>query len=720
MREVSLTAALILAAALAVPPPPASFEALARKYRLQPTAANQAALIRYADAHPNDRSGALALVALANEDLLANRPLDAAKRLNAAAPRLTPIADYIAYLTALAQFDLGDDKGAAASTDNIFTRQLPSPLSGQAAVLAARAWTRAGQPRQAVAVLKQHYDALAQPEGDLALAAAFEAAQDPFSATAWYQRVYYGRPLAPGAADAEAALARLETMLGPSYPTPAPRAMLARATALLEGGEYLQAQRELEALAPVLSGADRDLAAVRAGVARYRLRDDSAAMSYFQSVQLASPDADAERLYYLVECARRLKNIAEMRAALDQLAERYPRSNWRLRAIVAAANYYLLQNDVPSYTPLFQACYELFPDSDLAAGCHWKVVFAGYLRDRAGAADSLKEHLRRYPRSEKAAAALYFLGRIEETNSNQGGAHAYYEEITRRFPNYYYSVLARSRLREAALSRSQPAASVTEFLASLSLPIAAPGAGFAPDETSKSRIERARLLSSAALDEYAEMELRYGAQTGRQPQVMAIELARCAQRAEAPERGVRYIKRYAPGYLTLPLDSAPREFWTLAFPLPYRDSLKTYARANGLDPYLLAALIRQESEFDAKAISRARAYGLTQVLPATGRLLSRRAGLSRFRPELLFQPDVNIRLGAFYMKSLVSEFDGGIEPALAAYNAGKNRAAIWRTWAEFREPAEFVEVIPYSETRNYVQVVLRNADIYRRLYAATP
>ena len=180
------------------------------------------------------------------------------------------------------------------------------------------------------------------------------------------------------------------------------------------------------------------------------------------------------------------------------------------------------------------------------------------------------------------------------------------------------------------------------------------------------------------------------------------------------------MKRYAPGYLSLPLESAPQEFWRLAFPLPYRAAVETYSRANDLDPCLLAALIRQESEFDPKAISRARAYGLTQVLPGTGRLLSRRAGLPYFKPELLFQPEVNIRLGAFYIKSLILQFDGSVETALAAYNAGKNRAALWRTWSEFREPAEFIETIPYSETRNYVQTVLRNADLYRRLYPETP
>jgi soluble lytic murein transglycosylase len=720
VRWHELAPALLLAAALAAPPPAADFEALARRRRAQPTAENHAALIRYADAHPDDTSGALALLALAYEDLLAKRPVEAANRLHGAAQRLTAISDYVAYLRALAQFDLSDDAGALQSAETVFTSRLPSPLAGQAAILSARAWMRAGQPQEAVAVLQRHYDALAQPDGDLALARAFEAAQDLVSAAACYQRVYYRRPLAPGAGAAGEALARLKLALGAAYPAPSPQSMLERATELLEGGEYALAQRELESLAPLLSSPDRDLALVEAGVARYRLRQDLTATSYFQSLRLSSADADAQRLYYLVECARRLKNPDILRTALDQLAKRYPASDWRLRAIIAAANYYLLQNDAASYVPLFQACYQSFPNADQAAACHWKVAFAQYLQDRAAAAEQFEQHLRQYPRSEKTPAALYFLGRIDETNSNWGAARACYEEITHRFPNSYYSVVARSRLRDPVIGRSQPPASAQEFLASLRFPRTTLRADFNPDQTTKPRLERARLLSSAALDEYAEIELKYAAEIGRQPQVIALELARCAWRAGAPERGIRYMKRYAPGYLSLPLESAPQEFWRLAFPLPYRAAVETYSRANDLDPCLLAALIRQESEFDPKAISRARAYGLTQVLPGTGRLLSRRAGLPYFKPELLFQPEVNIRLGAFYIKSLILQFDGSVETALAAYNAGKNRAALWRTWGEFREPAEFVEVIPYSETRNYVQTVLRNADIYRRLYTQAP
>jgi soluble lytic murein transglycosylase len=176
------------------------------------------------------------------------------------------------------------------------------------------------------------------------------------------------------------------------------------------------------------------------------------------------------------------------------------------------------------------------------------------------------------------------------------------------------------------------------------------------------------------------------------------------------------MKKFARGYLAIPLEAAPERFWHLTFPLPYRESLERYASLHSIDVSVLAGLIRQESEFDPKAVSRANAYGLTQVLPSTGRELSRRAGMPSFSPAMLFEPEINLRLGTLYLKSLLDQHDGAWETTLASYNAGKSRVNRWLTWAEYREPAEFIENIPFTETREYVQAVLRNADIYRRLY----
>ena len=201
-----------------------------------------------------------------------------------------------------------------------------------------------------------------------------------------------------------------------------------------------------------------------------------------------------------------------------------------------------------------------------------------------------------------------------------------------------------------------------------------------------------------------------------QPQLMALELADMATRRDAPDQGIRYIKRYAPGYLSMRLDTAPDKFWRLAFPLPYRKALEDYCREYSLDPFFVAALIRQESEFNTKAVSRANARGLTQVMPATGRELGRKLKIPRYQTSMLFSPDTNLKIGTYYLRALLNQLEGKREATLASYNAGKSRAVAWLASANFKEPAEFVESIPFNETRVYVQSVLRNAEVYRRLY----
>jgi soluble lytic murein transglycosylase len=157
----------------------------------------------------------------------------------------------------------------------------------------------------------------------------------------------------------------------------------------------------------------------------------------------------------------------------------------------------------------------------------------------------------------------------------------------------------------------------------------------------------------------------------------------------------------------------------LAFPLPYRAAIEQYSKQQGLDPFLVAALIRQESEFNTHSISPARAFGLMQVLPSTGKGLARHFGIRRFSSADLLTADRNVQFGTYFFKTLMDNNGGEAEIALAAYNAGPSRSALWRTWGPFHEPAEFTEIVPFHETRGYIQIVLRNADVYRRLYAGT-
>jgi soluble lytic murein transglycosylase len=236
----------------------------------------------------------------------------------------------------------------------------------------------------------------------------------------------------------------------------------------------------------------------------------------------------------------------------------------------------------------------------------------------------------------------------------------------------------------------------------------------------QSRIDRAQLLLLAGLGDLAEGELKFGGRNdGEQENVYAFELAKLAAARNAKEQAIHYVKSYAPGYLFTPLDQAPVQFWQLAFPIPFRQSIEQYSHSQNLDPFLIAALIRQESEFNAKVISRANAYGLMQLLPGTGKELARHLRLGRFSTAQLLSSDRNVRLGTYFFRNLLNSYGGQVELALASYNAGPSRATLWRTWGPFREQAEFVEAVPFHETRGYIQIVLRNADVYRRLYAGS-
>jgi soluble lytic murein transglycosylase len=334
------------------------------------------------------------------------------------------------------------------------------------------------------------------------------------------------------------------------------------------------------------------------------------------------------------------------------------------------------------------------------------------MRNQSDTAELLREHLRSYPAHSTAGAALYFLGRWAERENDFSAARAYYRLLATAFQNTYYAMLARGRIMRAEINGAGPSEHAAAFLAGLALPGSKP----VPTESVAAttfRIERSRLLRTAGLSDLADSELRFGARTGGQPALLAME---AASAAEAPHSAMRLMKALSPDYLNLPLDAAPRKYWEYLFPLPYRAELFRNAEARRLDPFLVAGLIRQESEFNPQAISRANAYGLTQVRPGTGRLYARQAGVPRFTDRVLFQPAANLKIGSTVLRSMLDANGGKLEATLASYNAGPNRAAEWLAWNTYREPAEFVESIPFTETRDYVQAVLRNADVYRRLY----
>ena len=153
----------------------------------------------------------------------------------------------------------------------------------------------------------------------------------------------------------------------------------------------------------------------------------------------------------------------------------------------------------------------------------------------------------------------------------------------------------------------------------------------------------------------------------------------------------------------------------VVYPFPYRDMVMSFAEERGLDPYLLAGLIRQESAFVPDIVSHAGAVGLMQVMPATGRELARAVGPQAFQRDALTTPEVNMHLGTRFLSDLLRRYPD-LPLVLSAYNAGPSRANRWQRFPEAADPARFTERIPFAETRGYVKNVTRNRALYRFLY----
>ncbi len=706
--RVAAMAGICATSVAAATPGAGALEAIADHYRKTPNATTRAAVLRYAETHRSDKDGALALLLLGATEDDQRQFGDALTHLKATGKRLPELADYVAYLSAVADSGLRQFNDTEQALQPVWQSTPASTLVTKAVLLQADSYLQGGNPAAAVTLVQQHLSDLSAPAAELLLARGYEAQNNAEMAAQHYQKVYVDYPLSKEASDAEAALTR--------YPSIPAEALLARGLKLEAGGDYTRAGKELTELLPRLGGANNDLARVRIGAAAYLDRENDPAYKYLNSFQATTPDAEAERLYYLLECQRRLNHLDEMNATLEKLAQSYPQSHWRLEALVAVGNYYVAHDQPDAAQPLYRTCFETFPSDPESAACHWKVTWSTYLKDAAQAEAMLRDHLTRYAVSDQASPALYYLGRIAESKSDWPAARAYYDAVNNAYPNYYYAILARERLETQSVLAAVPSPATAQFLSAVQIVNRRAPESFEPTPLTKQRIERAHLLDVAGLDDLSESELRFGAKVDGQPQVIAIELADLATQRDAPDQGIRYIKHYAPGYLSMSLDSAPEKFWRLAFPLPYRKSLEEYCRAQMLDPYLMAALIRQESEFNPKAISSANARGLAQVMPATGRQLSRKLGIPRFRTAMLFTPDTNLKLSTYYLKQLSDELQGKWEAALASYNAGKSHVTTWMAAANYREPSEFVESIPFNETRAYVQSVLRNAELYRKLY----
>ena len=182
-------------------------------------------------------------------------------------------------------------------------------------------------------------------------------------------------------------------------------------------------------------------------------------------------------------------------------------------------------------------------------------------------------------------------------------------------------------------------------------------------------------------------------------------------------RALQALKHAVSGYFAMDVNALPQPYWEGLFPRPYWESLRRLlGEPTDLTHISWRRSIRQESEFNPTVVSHANAYGLMQLLPKTGKGTAKEVGLHNYKTDSLLDPAINIELGTKYFREMVDHFGGQVEYALAAYNAGSSRVEDWRSSGNYHDIEEFVESIPFTETREYVQAIVRNAEVYKRVY----
>ncbi len=664
-------------------------------------------VLHYAQIHPGEGAAA-AYLALGHAYMQDHRYTDAISNFNQAKRSGNALDDYADYLGAQAAIQSGHAGDSYSLLDHFADHYPDSIFAATAPVLLASAHLQQNDAQGALQVLTPLVNSpQSQPVNfRYALARAYQLAGDSTHAAPIFRAIYTAQPFVYEASQSAAQLQAIGAPLSAAE-------RKTHADALFNAKRYGEAGAEYSAIGknnPQLSPADRDALSLYAALCEFKLKQLS--RRDIEKLPDTNDDTAALKLYMLAELSRDEDDRAGHDALIAQLVERYPSSRWLEEALYSGGNMYLLKHDPGQAIYHYSTLVKLFPNSTYAPSAHWRAAWMNYrTRNYVEAARLMDEQIEQYAGGIEIPDALYWRGRIyEDEEHNFPQAVNYYRRLADLFPDYYYANLALQRL---TVLGAQPATSPTHALN-------AANRGTHPDLTGElpendTHLIKARLLANAALNEYIGPEIHAGTSSDEWG---ALAQAEIYVSYGEYTRALQSMKHSGISFFTMPMNQVPAIYWQLLFPQPYWKELVADAGSNGLDPYLVASLIRQESEFNAGAVSPANAYGLMQLLPSVGKSLAKKHGLKGFTTSQLLDPTINLELGTINLKQAIDRYGGQVEYALAAYNAGDTPVRQWLASNDYKDVPEFVESIPYSETREYVQAILRNREMYRALYPA--
>jgi len=634
----------------------------------------------------------------------------------------TPLEDYALLFQAESQLRQGNVVAARGLATQAADRTPESGLTPSALMRAAAVRREAGDPAGAVTTLQRVLTRLADTpdaaRARYALGEALLASGDQREAARVFQALWLQAPAAFGDAAERQLKALADAGVTPPPPSAAERA--ARADRLLASGLIERGRLEAEALVAEKPGAEPLERALRVlmNASRRLGRDDAALAAATDGLASAAPERRAGWLLELSRLRQRRDREGAL-TTLDRLLREHPRSTDAPDALLLKAELLEAAARPAEAEKTYGKLAADYPDEDEAASALWRLGWIAWFRGNHVEATARWTRLQVARGGQSLReAATYWVGRAWERRGDRDQAARQFAQLVKDSPRTYYGLLAAGRapaVRGAA--GGEPSGSGKSAPTTGTGPFAFPAdprEGLQGDP----RFDRAAALREVGLSEFADEELDELTRrsVGEPRRLYALSAAYVAD--ERYHMALRILRRSFQGAARSGGPS-PREFWEMFYPMGWRDALTAAAGRASLDPFLVAAVVREESSFYPQARSRVGARGLMQLMPDTGREVARARQIPFPDAEVLDQPATNLEIGTIFFGGLFREF-GDARLAAAAYNAGPTRVREWWASRKTDDLEVWVEQIPYNETRAFVKRVMLSWQEYQRVYGEKP
>jgi soluble lytic murein transglycosylase len=537
-------------------------------------------------------------------------------------------------------------------------------------------------------------------------------------AAATWRKLYFEAPQAPEASNVSNKLTALGAAPAATGAT-APM-MRARADKLYQNNLWVIAGQAYDQLVRSFPLAAEPEAYLRGGISYYKAKSYQQALNLLINVRSRTTRDQADAIYYRGLCYRALRQDALVMQALNDLRRVAPGSDQLGNLLYQLGKAYETSQPATAAT-YYEQLFREAPRAELADEAHfWRAWRAHEAKDFAAASKLLIEHIAEYGEVTDNRGKAAFWGALDaERAGDQARALTMYRALLLRYGAGWYGYNAERHIAE--ITRRNIKQLAPESDAVLSRAVAKlqfnPPVVETMNPADEERLEKAASLMLINQAQSALSELEAARNRAANSPRINLQIAQIYRSRNENVSAVNVLKRAYPDYGQALLNEMPRAAWDVFYPLGWWSTIKEEAKRNNIDPYLIAGLIRQETIFNPQAVSRANAMGLMQLLPSTGRSVAKRYSLGggAISSADLFNPILNIQLGTAYVAEQIRSF-GRFEYVAAAYNGGPSRVARWLRELPAGEIEEWVDSIPLSETRAYVQGVYRNARQYKRLY----